>query len=192
MNTVAPPSAAISTGRKRQGERVDEPREERDGRDEEHGDLRRRRERDLRGERDLPAMGDDDGSAVLGGVSDDRDDDRRDEELAQPDLLGEHLERADEDLGDERGRRRSRRRARTSEQRQRPPLDLLVARDVQRAVATQRVPRDGDVDGEQDDRDRHRQGREAVAIGVAVPAGIAGTRKRTVATASRPKERKLE
>ena len=47
-----------------------------------------------------------DGAPVLGRVPDDRDDDRRDEELAEAHLLGEHLERADEDLRDERRRDR--------------------------------------------------------------------------------------
>ena len=51
----------------------------------------------------LPAARHDDGAAVLGGVPDDRDDHGRDEELGETDLLGEHLERADEDLGNERG-----------------------------------------------------------------------------------------
>ena len=50
---------------------------------EEHGDLRRRGERDLGRELDLPAARDDDGAAVLGGVPDDRDDHRRDEELGE-------------------------------------------------------------------------------------------------------------
>ena len=40
---------------------------------------------------------------MLGRVSDDRDDDGRDEELGQVRLVGEGLDRADEDLGDERG-----------------------------------------------------------------------------------------
>ena len=40
-------------------------------------------ERDLGGELDLPAAGDDDGAAVLGRVADDRHDHRRDEEVAQ-------------------------------------------------------------------------------------------------------------
>ena len=49
--------------------------------------------------------------AVLRGVADDGDDHRRDEEVAQVELLGEDLERADEDLGDERRRDRRDRRA---------------------------------------------------------------------------------
>ena len=66
-------------------------------------DLRARGECDLRGELDLPAGCDDDGAAVLGRVADDRDDHRGDEELRQADLVGEDLERADEDLRHERG-----------------------------------------------------------------------------------------
>ena len=112
-----------------EGERVDEEGDQADRGDEEHRDLRRRGERDLGRERDLPAGGDDDGAAVLGGVADDRDDHGRDEELGDADLLGEDLERADEDLGDERG---DDRRDAEDEQRQleAPARDLLVARDV--------------------------------------------------------------
>ena len=51
----------------------------------------------------LPSGGDDDGAAVLGRVADDRDDDGGDEEVGQPGVLGEGLDRADEDLGHERG-----------------------------------------------------------------------------------------
>ena len=47
-----------------------------------------------------------DRAAVLRGVADDGDDHRCDEEVAQVQLLGEDLDRADEDLGDERGRDR--------------------------------------------------------------------------------------
>ena len=61
----------------------------------------------------LPRYGDDDGAAVLGRVADDGHDHRGDEEVAQVRLLGERLERADEDLGHERGddRRAARGRA---------------------------------------------------------------------------------
>ena len=59
------------------------------------------RESYLGRELDVAATRDDDRSAVLGRVADDRDDDGGDEELAHPGGLGEHLERADEDLGDE-------------------------------------------------------------------------------------------
>ena len=105
-----------------------------------------------RRERDLPPVRDDHGAAVLGRVADDRDDHGGDEELAEADLLGEHLERADEDLGDERGG--DRRDGERAERRaKRPPLDLLVGGDVHRAVPTERVPRDDDVDDEQHDRD---------------------------------------
>ena len=83
---------------------LDQPREQHDHRDEEHGDLCRRGQRDLGRKRDLPAMRDEDGASVLGGVPDDRDDHCGDEEVAHPDSLGEDLERADEDLGNQRRR----------------------------------------------------------------------------------------
>ena len=54
----------------------------------------------------LPPVGDDDRAAVLGCVADDGDDHRCDEEVAQVRLLGERLDRADEDLGDDRRRHR--------------------------------------------------------------------------------------
>ena len=63
--------------------RADDPREERDHGRDEHGDLRRRRDRDLGREPHVPAVRDDDRAAVLGGVADDRDHDRGDEELAR-------------------------------------------------------------------------------------------------------------
>ena len=88
----------------RERERLDRPRQKRDCGNEEDRDLGARRERDLGGELQPPAGGDDDGAAVLGGVPDDRDDDRRDEEIGEPGVLGERLERSDEGFGDE-GRR---------------------------------------------------------------------------------------
>ena len=148
-------------------------------------------ERDLPGQRDLAARGHDDRAAVLRRVSDDRDDNGRDEEVAQPDLLREGLERADEDLGDER-RHDGRRREHEERAPKRPRLDLVVGRDVHGAVPPQRVPGHDDVDDEQRDRDRRRDLREAVGVGVAVPPGTDGTRNRTVAKAIRPNERKLE
>ena len=83
-------------------ERLDQPGEEDDRGDQEHGHLRRGRERDLGGELDLAPVGDDHRAPVLGGVPDDGDDHRRDEEVRHPGLVGEGLERSDEDLGDER------------------------------------------------------------------------------------------
>jgi len=65
------------------------------------------------------------GIAVLGSIADDRDDHRGDEELAEADLLGEHLERSDQDLGDESGGDR-RNGERDESFPQRPPADLLV------------------------------------------------------------------
>ena len=101
--------ATISTWRNESGERLDQPRDQRHGRDEEDGHLGARGERDLGGELDVPAVGDDDRAAVLGRVPDDRDDHGGDEEVGEPDLVGEGLEGVDERLGDERrhdGRRR--------------------------------------------------------------------------------------
>ena len=89
MKTTEPATAMISTCRKESAmERLDQPGDEGDGRDEEDGNLRARGERDLGGELDVPAVGDDEHRpAVLGGVPDDGDDDRRDEELGQPYLV---------------------------------------------------------------------------------------------------------
>ena len=78
-----PASTPISTGRNDERERVDQPREERDGRDQEDRHLGAGRESDLRRELDLAAARDDHRAAVLGGVADDRDDDRGDEEVAE-------------------------------------------------------------------------------------------------------------
>jgi hypothetical protein len=50
-------------------------------------------------------MGDDDRAAVLRRVADDRDDHGGDEEIGDARGAGEVLERADEDLGDDRRRR---------------------------------------------------------------------------------------
>ena len=172
-------------------ERVDEPGQERDRGNEEDGHLRRRRQGDLARERDLPAVRDDDRPAVLGRVPDDRDDDGGDEELREPGLLREHLERADEDLGDERGRD-GRDRERPEGGAERPAEDLLVARDVQPLVAAQRVHRHGDVDEQQHDRDRHRELASESRSGSPSQPGIAGMRNISVANASSPNAMKLE
>ena len=79
--------------------------------DQEDGDLGARGERDLGRQLHAAAAGDDDRPAVLRRVADDGDDHRCDEEVAQVELLCEDLDRADEDLGDERGRDRRDRRA---------------------------------------------------------------------------------
>ena len=71
-------------------------------RDQKDGHLRARGERDLRGELDLPAGGNDNGPAVLGGVADDGNDNGGDEELGEAHLVREGLDRPDEGLGDER------------------------------------------------------------------------------------------
>ena len=147
-------------------ERVDQPGEQHDGGDQEHGHLRGRRQGDLRRELDLAAVGDDHRAAVLRRVPDDRDDHGGDEEVRQMDLLGERLERADEDLGDER--RHDGRDAERGERRlERPGLDLLVARDVDDVVAAQRVDRDDGVDDEERDRDRHREVDDPLGVRVA-------------------------
>src|SRR5204863_7499841 len=82
---------------------LDEEGEDHHCRCDEERHLGARGDRDLARELELAARGDDDCAAVLGGVSDDRDDDRRDEELRQADRVPERVERVDEDLGDERG-----------------------------------------------------------------------------------------
>ncbi len=126
-----------------------------------------------RGERDLAAVGDDDGPAVLRRVPDDRDDHGRDEELAEPDLVGEDLDRADEDLGDER--RRDGREGQNDERRgERPAVHLARVRDVDPRVPAERVPGHADVDHKERDRDRHGQGGQAVAVRIAAPAGDRG------------------
>ena len=80
--TTETASAPISTWRNASASGLDQQREQRDGGDQEDGDLGARRERDLRRELDLAARGDDDRTAVLGRVADDRDHDRGEEELA--------------------------------------------------------------------------------------------------------------
>jgi len=149
-------------------QRLDEPREQGNSGDQEDGDLRRRRQRDLCSELDLSPPGDDDRASVLGRVPDDRDDHRRDEEVREPELLGERLERADEDLGHER--RHDRGRAEDDQgSLERPGLDLLVACDVQLAVAAEGKERHHDVDEEEHDRDRNRELNDEVPVGIAVP-----------------------
>ena len=118
----------------------------------------------------FPRASDEDGAAMLRGIPDDRDDDCGDEELRETDLVREHLERADEDLGDERGHDRGE-REHAERLAERPALDLVVGRDVHRRVTAQRVPGDRDVDDEEDDRDRQRDLRERVGVRVPVPAG---------------------
>ncbi len=150
-------------------ERVDQPREQDDGRDQEHRHLRGRRQGDLGRELDLAAVGDDHGTPVLRRVPDDGDDHRGDEEVRQPDLLGERLERADEDLGDER--RHDGGDAERGERRpERPGIDLVVARDVNDVVAPKRVDGDDGIDDEECDRDRHREIDDALRVGAAAPA----------------------
>ena len=96
----------------RQRQRLDQQREERDRRDQEDRHLRARREGDLRRQLDLAPGGDDDCAAVLGGVPDDRDHHRGEEELADAGVVRERVDRPDEDLGDERRHHRRERRAR--------------------------------------------------------------------------------
>ena len=153
----------------RERERLDQEGEQDDRRNQEDRNLSARGERDLGGELDLAAGRDDDRAAVLGRVPDDGHDHRRDEELREPHLLGEHLERADEDLGDER---RHHRCGGEDEERgaERPPLDLLVARDVQRRVAAERVEGEPDVGDEEHDRDPDREVGERAPVGIALPA----------------------
>ena len=157
----------------RERERVDQPREERHGRDQEDGDLRARRERDLRGELDVAPIGDDDCAAVLGRVADDRDDHRGDEEVGQVGLLGEGLDRADEDLRDHRGHDR-RDGEHSDRSRQRPDALGLLGTLVHAPVPAQLPPGGADVEQEQGDRDRQREHGQRVPLGVAVPARDGG------------------
>ena len=142
-------------------------------RNQEHSDLGRGRKRDLRCEANLAAVGDDDSASVLGGVAHDRDDDRSDEEVAHSGLLGEDLERANEDLGDEGGCD-----GRDSEGderiRERPTLDLVVTRDVHRPVPPERVTGRHEVDDEKRNRDRNREVDDEITVRIAVPTGDRG------------------
>jgi hypothetical protein len=119
------------------------------------------------------AVGDDDRAPVLRCVADDRDDHRRDEEVREPGSLGEGLERAHENLRDERGQD-GRDPERDERQPQRPGLDRVVARRVELAMATEREQGHDDVDHEEDDRDRDRDDRERVAVRIAAPARYRG------------------
>ena len=129
----------------RERQRVDRPGEQRDGRDQEDGDLSGRRRGDLGGKLDLPALGDDHRAAVLGGVADHRHDHGSDEEVGQPGLVGEVLERADENLRDERGRDR-RDREHDEREPERPAGEGVVLARVQLGMAAQRPPGDDQVE----------------------------------------------
>ena len=104
----------------------------------------------------LAAVRDDDRPAVLGGVADDRHDHGGDEEVREVRLLRERLDRADEDLRDQRGdHRRGGEHADCA--RQRPDSFVVLGRDVLRAVPAELPPRDADVEHEQEDRHGNRE-----------------------------------
>ena len=160
----------------RERERLDQPRQQRDGRDQEHRDLRARGERDLGGELDLAAVRDDDRAAVLGGVADDRDDHGGDEELAQPGLSA--------NSSSEPTRISATSAVTTVATREHDAARAGATspgsprrRDVQRAVAPQRVPGHADVDDEQHDRDGIESMASESRFGSPSQPGIAGTRK---------------
>ena len=190
---VEPIRAPISTGLNVSGSAGrDGPREELDGGDQEDGDLSARGERDLGGELDLSARRDDDGASVLCRVADDRDDHGRDEEVGEPGLLRERLERADERLGNERGDHGGR-REHAERERERPRLHLLgIVGHVGLPVAAQREPGDADVDDEEHDRDRQGDHGERVPLRVALQPGTAGIRNSRLATMTSARERRLD
>ena len=99
--TTDTPSAAISTWRSASASGSISEREQCDRGDQEDRDLGARGERDLGRELDLAARGDDDRASVLGGVADDRDHDRGEEELAHARVIANVLIEPDQDLGDE-------------------------------------------------------------------------------------------
>ena len=173
--------------RMRQGEGVDQPGEERHGRDQEDGDLGARGERDLRGELDLAAGGDDDGAAVLGRVADDGDDHGRDEEVRQAGLVGEHLDRADEDLGDDR--RRERGDPEDDERRGERPA-VRSSRRRRRAASGGGAARCrcDHVDDQQHDRPGRSRARVEMPLRVVACQPARGTRKSTTARATRASE----
>ena len=76
---------------------------------------------------------------MLGGVADDRDDHCGDEELRQARLVGEDVERADEDLRDERGD--DGREARTTRANRNDQAAISSSLAMHRRVPAQRVPR---------------------------------------------------
>ena len=113
------------------------------------------------------AFGDDDGAAVLRCVPDDRDDHGSDEEIAEVGLLGEGLDRVDEDLGDDGGGG-----GRDAEHEERPaetPAPTFGSGGVQGPKTLQLHALDDHVDQKQDDRDRDRQHLERVAGRVTAP-----------------------
>ena len=176
----------------RQRERIDRPRENRNGRDQEHGHLGARREGDLRRELDVAAARDDHGTAVLRSVADDRDDDRGDEEVAEAGRVGERLERADEHLRDERGDdRRGAEHGSACRKDHRPSQPGPRSRGARGGV--ERAPCGDHVDGEQDDRRPASEVTcERVPLGIAVPARDRRDRERQTASATSPIEVKLD
>ncbi len=110
---------------------------------------------------------------MLGGVADDRDDHGGDEEVGETDLLGEHLQRADQDLRNEGGGHGG--DAQYGERAaERPGLDVLIARDVEHPMAAEGVDRDDDVDEQECDGDGYGQDCEVVPVGITLPARDGG------------------
>jgi len=159
----------------REREWIDRPGEERYRGHEEHGDLRAGGKRDLSCKLDVAAMRNNHCTAVLGCVPHDRDHNGGDEEVAEVCLLGERLDRADNDLGDQRGHDRC-----SDEHEERNPQTprLLVARllgEVELAMPAQVEPGDNDVHEQEDDRDAERDPRDRAALVVSAPARDRGS-----------------
>jgi hypothetical protein len=148
--------------RQRQRVREEEGEEHHRGRHEQR-DLRTRRDGDLAGELHLAGPRDHDRAAVLGGVADDRDDHRGDEELTRSDRVCERVERVHEDLADDRGQRGC--RAERHEGAREGPRTLR--RDVAflRPMAAQVPERDREVERQQDDGERDRGDDGGVPLG---------------------------
>ena len=111
----------------------------------------------------------DDRDVVLRGVADDRDDERADEELRQPDRLRRVLDRAGEQLAhhaDQHGGREQR-HDRSPQRPQRPARLLPVTGREQVPVGPQREHEPGRVDRDHHDADRDREVLDLSAEGMA-------------------------
>jgi hypothetical protein len=98
-------------------------------------------------------VGDDDCSAVLGGVADDRDDHGGHEEVRQVRLVREGLDRVDEDLRDQRGD--DGRDGKDSDRTLEGPDPLrLFRRLVHGSMPAELPPGDSDVEHEEQYRNR--------------------------------------
>ena len=106
---------------------------------------------------------------MLGRVPDDGHDHRGDEEVAQVSARGERFQRVHEDLGDEGGDRGCRGKDAKGEREGPGGRVRRFCRDVQPSVTSQRKPCHGQVDDEQDTRDRQGEDGDRVALRVAAP-----------------------